>query len=219
MITTDELVKRVRHLLNEAEEDSRLSLLYEETRSINVHILRLLPQAVALAQKNKAPGCGNVNPRAVNAGTADIADCGNGTATLALPDDFSALVSIKLKGWKRPCTQLLAGDSCEAITQYPGYVRAGLCRPVCIESVASDGTRSVLLVPLAEGNMPQLEHFVYEAVFDTSYGLDGCSAILADAVAYYCAALLYSVFDRQEQANLFLTLATMLCNGKSVERR
>ena len=193
MISTDELVKRVRRLLNEAEEDARLSLLYEETRSINGHILRLLPQAVALVQKNKAPDCGNVNP--------------------------PALVSLQLKGWKRPCRQLLVEGCCESIAHNSGYVCAGVCRPLCVESVADDGSRVALLSPLPGGKAPQLDHFVYEAAFDTAHGLEGCNPLLADAVAYYCAALLYNVFERREQANSLLSLATLLCNGKNVERR
>ena len=75
MIPTDELIKRVRHLLNEAEEDVGLSLLSEDTRSINVHISRLLPQAVALVQKNKAPGSGNVNPRKAKVDETTVIDC------------------------------------------------------------------------------------------------------------------------------------------------
>lgn len=219
MISTDELVKRVRRLLNEAEEDARLSLLYEETRSINGHILRLLPQAVALVQKNKAPDCGNVNPRALDVGTAEIVVRDDGKAMIVLPDDFAALVSLQLKGWKRPCRQLLVEGCCESIAHNSGYVRAGVCRPLCVESVADDGSRVALLSPLPGGKAPQLDHFVYEAAFDTAHGLEGCNHLLADAVAYYCAALLYNVFERREQANSLLSLATLLCNGKNVERR
>lgn len=219
MITAGELVKRVRRLLNEAEEDAHLSLLSEDTRSIDEHILRLLPQAVALVQKNKAPGSGNVNPRAVGAASAVIADCGDGTALLQLPADFAFLVSLQLKGWKRPCRAMLAPDSSEAVARRNGYVPAGVCRPLCVESVADDGSRAVLLSPLPAGEAPALEHFVYEASFDASEGLEGCNALLADAVAYYCAALLYSVFEHQAQANAFLSLATLLCNGKMGERR
>ena len=56
MIATDELVRRVRRLVNEAEDDAALSLISEDTRSIDAHIMRLLPQAVALAQRNKGNG-------------------------------------------------------------------------------------------------------------------------------------------------------------------
>jgi hypothetical protein len=219
MIASAELVKRVRRLLNEAEEDAHLSLLSEDTRSIDEHIMRLLPQAVAFVQKNKAPGCGNVNARAADSASALLDDRGDGCAVLALPDDFAHLVSLQLKGWKRPCRLMLGSDSGEAVVRSNGYVPAGVHRPLCVEGVAGDGSRIAILSPLPDGGRPQLECFVYEAVFDADRGLEGCDATLADAVVYYCAALLYSVFERQDQANAFLSLATLLCNGKVGERR
>ena len=219
MIATDELVRQVRCLLNEAEEDARLSLLNEDTRSINAHILKLLPQAVALVQKNKAHGVGNVNPKSLDAETGNLTDCGNGMAKLVLPCDFVALVSLRLNGWKRPCCSMLAEDSLEAMAVNKGYVGSGVHRPVCVEGIADNGSRAVFLSPLPKGDTARLEHFVYEAAFDAENGLAGNNPLLADAVAYYCAALLYSVFERHDQANAFLSLATLLCNGKSVERR
>lgn len=217
MIATDELVKRVRRLLNEAEEDTRLSLLSEDTRSIGEHIKRVLPQAVALVQKNKAPGTGNVNPKSLDAGSTVIVDCGDGTGQLVLPEDFVSLVSLRLHGWKRPCLQLHAEGSAEALAQHNIHTRAGVCRPVCAEGVNAYGSRSIMLSPLPA--VPRVDHFVYEAAFDSAEGLAGCDSILADAVTYYCAALVYSVFERQDQANAFISLATLLCNGKSIERR
>ena len=85
MIATDELVRRVRRLVNEAEEDASLSLVSEDTRSIDTHILRLLPQAVALAQRNKGKGVGCVNPRSVSPQDVVIADNGDGGGALSLP--------------------------------------------------------------------------------------------------------------------------------------
>ena len=219
MITADELVKRVRRLLNEAEEDAGLSFLSEETRNIDGHVFGLLPQAVALVQRNKAPDCGNVNPRVVDIGMAVLADNGDGCASLPLPDDFVALVSVQLKGWRRSCLRLLSQDCGEALAMNSGYVRAGVCRPLCMEGVAGDGSRVALLSPLPADGAPQLEHFVYEAAFNADEGLVGCSDVLADAVAYYCVALLYSVFERQDQSNAYLSLATLLCNGNGGERR
>lgn len=219
MIATDELVKRVRRLLNEAEEDTELALLSEDTRSINEHIVRLLPQAVALVQKNKAADVGNVNPRSVDAKETVVADCGNGTGVLILPADFYMLVSLQLAGWKRPCRRLSGAGSGEALAQHSKYTRAGVCRPVCVESVTAAGERAVLLSPLPADGGSEIAHFVYEATFNADEGLVGGDVVLADAVAYYCAALLYGVFERQDQANAFLSLATLLCNGKSVERR
>lgn len=216
MIATDELVRRVRRLLNEAEEDVSLSLVSEDTRSIDSHILRLLPQAVALAQRNKGKGVGYVNPRSVGPQDVVIADNGDGSGTLSLPADFVSLVSLQLDGWRRPCTVFHASGSAEALAQGNRHTRAGMCRPVCVEGNSADGARVALLYPLPQGG--GLEHLVYEASFDAGQGLVGGDAVLEDAVAYYCAALLYNVFERGDHATAFLSLATSLCNGKSGER-
>ncbi|MBR3976196.1 MAG: hypothetical protein IKJ95_00025 [Bacteroidaceae bacterium] len=214
MIATDELVKRVRGLLNEAEEDKRLSFLTEDTRSIDEHILRLLPQAVALVQKSKAKGLVNCKSVAPTAATA--ADNGYGACVLVLPDDYAELVSLQLEEWQRPCCRLFPPHSGEAMAQDSIYTRAGVCRPVAVEGADEDGKRVALLYPAGSG---KLRHFIYEAVFDAGKGLEGCDTVLADAVAYYCAALLYTVFERQDLAGGFLSLATALCNGKDSERR
>ena len=216
MITTDELVKRVRRLVNEAECDKELTLLSEDTLSIDAHILRLLPQAVALAQKNKGTLAGCVNPRSVGGEAASVTDNGDGGGMLLLPDDYVSFVSLQLCGWRRPCTVLHASGSAEALAQGNSHTRAGMCRPVCVESVDGRGKRAVLLYPLTAD--AALKHFVYEAAFNAGDGLIGGDAVLEDAVAYYCAALLYSVFERREQAASFLSLATALCNGKNTER-
>ena len=134
MIATDELVRRVRRLVNEAEEDASLSLVSEDTRSIDTHILRLLPQAVALAQRNKGKGVGCVNPRSVSPQDVVIADNGDGGGALSLPADFVSLVSLQLNGWRRPCTVLHASGSAEALAQGNRYTRAGMCRPVCLHA-------------------------------------------------------------------------------------
>lgn len=216
MIATDELVRRVRRLVNEAEDDASLSLISEDTRSIDAHIMRLLPQAVALAQRNKGNGVGCVNPRGVDAQDAVIADNGDGGGVLALPADYVSLVSLQLEGWRRPCGELLPATSGEALAQAGRYTRAGVCRPVAVEGVSAGGERVALLYPSPVG--ATLRHLVYEATFDSTQGLAGGTAVLEDAVAYYCAALLYSVFERGDMAASLMSVATALCNGKSVER-
>jgi hypothetical protein len=63
MITTEELIKKVRYLINETEDDSGVSLITDDIRSIDDTIMELLPQAVAIVQKQS---CGRyVNARAL----------------------------------------------------------------------------------------------------------------------------------------------------------
>lgn len=218
MIATAEIVGKVRRLLNEAESDEQLSLLSEDTRSIDEHIIALLPQAVAMTQRNKGEGCGCVNSRSAGGELLPVADSGKGCAVVSLPNDFVSLVSLQLEGWQRFCTRLYSAGSAVAAAQNNPLLRAGVCRPVAVESVGNDGARVALLYP-SQGDAPRFSHFVYEAEFNADEGLDGCSNQLADAVAYNCAALLYSVFERPDAANMFLSLAMALCNGNNIERR
>lgn len=216
MIAAAELVSRVRCLLNEAEPDEQLSLLSEDTRSIDKHILALLPQAVAITQRNKGYGAGCVNAR--NAALQAVED-GNGGVKLSLPADFVSLVSLQLSGWNSPCVSLSPQGSAEAAAQKSEFTRAGVFRPVAIEGVDEQGSRIALLYPLPGDDAPSLEHFVYEAEFNAADGLRACSGQMADAVVYNCAALLYNVFERPDAANTFLSLAMALCGGNRTERR
>lgn len=218
MIATADIAGKVRRLLNEAESDEQLSLLSEDTRSIDEHIIALLPQAVAMTQRNKGEGCGCVNARSAGGELSSVADSGKECAVVSLPHDFVSLVSLQLDGWQRPCTRLYSAGSAVAAAQNNPLTRAGVCRPVAVESVGNDGARVALLYP-SQGDTPRFRHFVYEAEFNADEGLDGCSNQLADAVAYNCAALLYSVFERPDAANMFLSLAMALCNGNNIERR
>ena len=218
MIATADIIGRVRRLLNEAEADEQLSLLSQDTRSIDAHILALLPQAVAMTQSSKGGGCGCVNAKSLDVATAKMVMCDDGGAMLSLPADFVSAVSLQLKGWRRPCTRLLPTGSAEALAQCTGKVLAGTCRPLAVEGVGVDGSRVAFLYPVL-GEDPALVHFLYEAEFNADEGLLGCSAQLADAVAYNCAALLYNVFERPDAANMFMSIASVLSNSVRTERR
>lgn len=219
MIATSDIVSKVRRLLNEAESDEQLTLLSEDTRSMDDHIVALLPQAVALTQRNKGSGAGCVNARHVDPDLACLSAGSDGCAVIALPRDFYAVVSVQLNGWRQPCTELVQPGSTVAIAQSNEHTRTGTCRPVAVECMAADGSRVAKLYPLPGSGVPRLDHFVYEAEFNAADGLDGCSRQLADAVAYNCAALLYNVFERPDAANMFLSLASALCNGNNMERK
>ena len=61
MITNDELRLKVRQIINEMHDDSAVTLLSDDTRSIDEHIAALLPDAVLSIQRNK--GWGSLNPK------------------------------------------------------------------------------------------------------------------------------------------------------------
>lgn len=213
MIDCDELVRRVRVVINEATDDGDVSLLSVDTRSLDDTILELLPQAVTFIQKNKGAGVGCVNAKNARISTLSVAP-NSGGGIIALPDDFVELVSLKLEKWQSPVHAVHAHDSREAVWQQNEYTRAGYCRPVCVEMFTPGGIRCLLLYPFEQDDPANPESFVYEACFNVSDGLNCQSNAVADAVVYKCASLLYTVFERYDAANSMLALALAACGGQ-----
>ena len=112
-----ELIKKVKLVINEAGDDSDVSLLSADTRSLDETIAELLPRAVTFVQKNKGAGAGRVNTKAAALAGLTITADGEGGGTLLLPLDFVALVSLRLAGWQSPVYRLCAHDSREATWQ------------------------------------------------------------------------------------------------------
>ena len=210
MITVAELVKRVLFLINENEPETSYSLFAGNASSFDELIMELLPQAIAAVQSMKSTSK-RVNTRNMDVAASVVADNGNGTGLLVLPEEYVSLLAIQLTGWDRPCSIMHAADSLEASLQGNEYTRAGCSKPVCVDSIAHDGRRALMLSPFPAGS--SLKYFVYEARFDTEHGLDGYDEDMATAVTYMCAALLYRVFEKYEASNSFMAMATGLCNG------
>ena len=215
MITTDELVKKVRLLINEAEEDESISLLTEDARSLDKSIRMLLPQSVSVIQSAKMPGK-RVNVRSVQPSSVIIKENGDGAGCISLPSDFVSLVQLGVKGWERPCSLLYPALSQQAVWQKNKCTRAGKSRPVCVEGVDFAGNRVAELYPLPETAL--LEALVYEASFNPNEGLDGYDEGMDDAVAYLCAALLYNMFEKYDAAKMFHSYAMALCGSVNVKK-
>lgn len=215
MIATDVLVKKVRRLVNEAEDDSNVSLITDDLRSLDDTILELLPQAVALVQNNSHGGY--VNVKSLSPDERAIVRCNDDYACVALPDDFVKLVSLQLSSWKKPCLQISSSESPEVMSAINAASCIGAYTPVCAEGVDEYGKKIVKLFP--HDNADVVSHFVYEAHFDKAEGLMLCDNNMADAVAYACTALLYSVFEKHDSARLFMSYAMALCGGESFVKR
>lgn len=209
-----ELLKRVRIVINEAANDSNVSLLSVDTRRLDDSIMELLPRAVKFIQKNKSTEGGRVNTRSVTPSGLNVMANAIGGGQLLLPADFVQLVSLQLNGWQSPVCRLHAHDSREAAWQRNEYTRAGCCRPVCIESFTPGGERCALLFPLPANEGAKVNHFIYEAAFNAADGLDGYDDGMVDAVVYACASLLYTMFERYDAANAMLSQALAACGGQ-----
>ena len=217
-MSVDELLKRVRLVINEAEYDSEVTLLSVDTRRIDDCIKGLLPSAVSFIQKNKGSSGCRVNTKSVTPSSLSVTDNGSGGGQIVLPNDFVELVSLQLEGWLSPVCRLHPNDSREAAWLQNTYTRAGACRPVGIAAFTSSGARCAMLFPLPGGNGSKVRHFVYEAIFNAADGLNGYDSGMEDAVVYACASLLYTMFERYDAANAMLSQALAACGGRLVKQ-
>lgn len=209
MIPTSYLVERVRLLINEPQEELSLTALSEETRKLSDTIALLLHDAVFFVQHHKTYGA--LNPAVYVPAT--VKSNGDGTGEILLPTDFVSLLHLQMRGWHRPCTQLLPANSPQALAQGNENTRAGACKPVCVEGVNAAGKPVACYYSLPLATEPVVESFVYEAVFDEKKGLNTePSNPLVQAVLYQCVALLYNVFEKRDTANAFMSLAVAWCN-------
>ena len=209
MIPTANLIKKVRYLINETEDDSGVTLITDDTRSIDDTILELMPQAVAIAQKNSHGKYVNVKSLTDKNVSAIIAS--DGFKSVVLPSDFVALVSVKLGSWKVACAKVSSPSSLAVLYRLNNNLSSYSLMPVCVEDVTESGTKALKLFPSSSSDA--LVHFVYEAQFNATEGLGMCEDCMADAVSYVCAALLYNVFERYEAAKSFMSFAMALCGG------
>lgn len=212
MITEDQLLKKIRLLINENEEDCEMSLISEDTRSLDKHIKSLLPESVLFVQMNKIQGV--LNSKSMDNISEFVSFNNDGCVTVALPDDYVRLVSLKLKDWKRACTKTVPTGSLIEKYQADKYMCAGVFSPVCVECTDMLNKSLLILYPSSRSSEPVIEHFVYEAMYNGSDGISGGDEMLVKAVTYHCAALLYNVFEKPDTANAFWGIATSLCNNQ-----
>lgn len=209
MITNDELRLKVRQIINEMHDDSAVTLLSDDTRSIDEHIAALLPDAVLWIQRNK--GWGSLNPK--DATDAEVKDNGDGTGEITLPEDFVKLIALRMEGWQRPCFQMYPSESAVAAAQHNHYTRAGCCRPVCVESYNAAGRVVLSYYSLPQESRPQVKELLYESRYNPDEGLSGSDTALHKAVAYQCAAMLFNIFERRDCANSLMGIAAAYCNN------
>ena len=211
MISHTELMAKVRLLLNE-DGDASVTLLSDDTRNIDDCIESLLPDAVLFVQMNSR--IGGVNPKGARMENKEITVTDEGCGYFKLPTDFVRLLHLKMTGWERPCNTIYSPDSAVAMAQKSKYTRAGWSKPVCVDGVDRQGARVLFFYSLPPNVTPQVEEFVYDAAYLPTDGLRCDNNRLIEAVAYQCAALLYNIFERRDNASAFFSMAAALCGGE-----
>ena len=166
MVKKDEIISKVKAIMNEiGEEETNSSLLDEDTIKIDQYIESCIGDALAMiVLKSAIP----VNPKK---GTSNPVNNNDGTGYIVLPDDFLKLIAFKMEGWKRTVSEAFPLDSEKAKQQSNEYTRGGNNKPVCVLSYSPEG-KKVLEYYSVTGSNHTVSVFVYEASYEPSSGIN-----------------------------------------------
>lgn len=206
-MTQQEIISKVRIILNEIGEEQTLSLLSENTLKLDDYIKSVIPEAVSFVQANSHTRC--VNKKSINTGFQN----GTDYTALCIPSDFVSLIAVKLSQWRRSCIVAFTMDSEEYKQQCNQYTKTGNNKPVCVIGYHS-GTPAFLLYPKAEITDSEtvdskVDMFVYEAKYTDGLSLDSNDP-LSLAVCYMCAALVYQIFENKASSDSMQATALSL---------
>lgn len=207
MMTEQEIISKVKAILNEIGEEETLSLLSEDTVKIEEYIKVVIPDAVSLVQMNSPVRC--VNKKNGVSSDATVISDSEGKCLIPVPDDFVSLIAIKLSNWKRTCIVAFDLNSEEYKQQCNSYTRVGSYKPVCIMGYNNSGNRVLMLYSAKSDS--KLEMFVYEAKYTLGTDLDiDQNEPVSQAICYMAASLVYSIFENkvtsQEMRNIAVSL-------------
>lgn len=212
-MTEQEIIEKVKAILNEIGEEETLSLLSEDTVKIGEYIKAVIPDAVSLVQMNSPVRC--VNKKSGASSASSIAPDDEGKCILPVPDDFVSLIAIKLSNWKRTCITAFDMNSEEYKCQSNPYTKAGCYKPVCIMGYDNSGNRVLMLYSAASKSDVKLDMFVYEAKYVSGTDLDlSINEPISQSICYMIASLVYSIFENKETSQEMKTIAINLIPKK-----
>lgn len=195
-MTQDQIITKVRSIMNEAGADETLSLLSEDTVKLDEYIKSCIPDAVNLVVINSPFRC--VNKKAYT--PAQIHNNGDGTGYVDLPTDYISLIAFKMTAWKKTVVKAAPANSLVYAAQCNPVTRAGKNKPVCVINYVS-GDRVLEYYSIGISDTPAVSLFLYEAKYDSTAGLNlEENDPIAIAVCYMCASLVYSIFENSNTA-------------------
>lgn len=210
MVTKDEIISKVKSIMNEIGEETNSSLLDEDTIKIDQYIESCIGDALAMiVLKSAIP----VNPKK---GTSSPVKNDDGTGYIVLPDDFLKLIAFRMEGWKRTVSEAFPLESEQAKQQSNECTRGGNNKPVCILSYSPEGKKTLEYYSVGTDSNHTVSVFVYEASYDPSSGINMKSSdAVFYALCYMTAGLVYSIFENQATASEMQTISINYLNNKN----
>lgn len=199
-MTFQEIINKVRVIMNEAGEEEELHLLSEDTVKLDLYIETVIPDAVNLILLLSPVNHINATGASLTIQNFD------GIGVINLPPDFLKLVAVKLREWKRAVFMAYPLNSEEYKIQHNPVTRSGVNKPKCTLSYNAFGP-TIECFP--SGTM---EYFSYikSASSSNNKGLDLIKETLHLAVCYMCARLVYDIFEMPQIAEKMKSIAMEL---------
>ena len=188
-MTEQEIVSRVREIMNEKGEEQSLSLLSEDTLKLDDYIKAVIADAVSFVQSNSHVRCVNKKSFSFPEGSTPTT-----ISSIAVPSDFVSLIAVKLSGWKKTCVALYTMESEEYKRQCNQYTKAGNNKPVCVMGY-DNGSQALLFFP----SSTSLDMLVYEAQYTEGLSLSSNDPLVS-AICYKAASLVYTIFENKSTA-------------------
>jgi hypothetical protein len=203
-MTEAEIITKVRAIMNEVGNDENLTLLSEDTISLDQYIKSVIADAVNLIVDNSPYRC--VNRKSATANVSLV----NGAGIIVVPEDYISLIALQLDGWKKIVAKTFELDSEEYKVNANSYTKAGINKPVVFNSYDATG-RTLQCYPYASA----ISLFAYEG----RYTPGGSIALnvndpVAIAICYMCASLVYGIFENDTTSKVMSATAINLLPKK-----
>lgn len=205
-MTQDQIIAKVRSIMNETGADESLSLLSEDTVKLDEYIKSCIPDSVNLVVISSPVRC--VNKKAYSPTT--ITNNGDGTGYVVLPTDYISLIAFKMSVWNKVVVKAATLDSQAYAAQRNPITRSGKNKPICVLNYIAGG-RVLEYYSIGPTETPSVSMFLYEAKYDPTTGIDlNENDPIAIAVCYMCASLVYAIFENNNTAKEMKTMALSL---------
>lgn len=211
MVTKEDIISKVKAIMNEIGEDTNESLLDEDTIRIDEYIESCIGDALSLVILN------SVNPVNPKKCTLSATGNGDGSGYVILPDDFVKLLSFRMNGWKRAVSEAYPLESETAKEQGNIYSRGTKSKPVCVLSYSPEGKKTIEYYSVDKDGNNEISVFVYESSYDENSDINmNASSVEFKALCYMTASLVYSIFESPNTAREMQKTAINLLRNVNV---
>lgn len=200
-ISVDDLIGRVKVNMEELTDPYNESVSLEGGIDVVAYIREKLPDAL-LSVWASVPV--EMLPQTDCASSLQPERRPDGSGRVVLPADVWRMTEFCMEGWRQPVTTFIDRTSPAYELQFNPYTRGGVAFPVCVLSNESGGKclDYYSLPPCTEAHRVKTARYV--AYPQPSNGHYEIAESLIPTVCYTCAALVFEILSRPEQAAAML---------------